>query len=728
VPLLWRADLIVQTQSEAGHTVHVVKDPLRSRYFRFTPEEYTLLSGLDGQATREDLHRRFAAQHAPQIVPADKLERLLTLAYRQGLLVSQGAGQGSVLLRRARAARARKWWQGWSHILAWRLPGVAPQPLLLALLPWCGVLFCRTAVVAWIGLLIITLGLLGTEAERLAAEWPDSATFFGPGNWLWLGGSLAMLKVLHELAHGLACQKLGGHCREMGIMLFCFTPCLYCDVSDASMIPQRWHRAAIAAAGMYSDLALAAVASWVWWSSEPGLVRQLALNVMFVGSVGTLLFNLNPLVRCDGYYILSDLLSLPNLHARASHANRRFWSRLLVGQRRGSPQRSRSDHPGLLLYAWSSQIYRTILLVGLGWFLYSLTEPWGVRIVGQFLALVALGGTFWLALSGAGRELLRWREDPHFPWLRWGARTLTLVATLAALLAVPLPRSVHCSLTIEPAHAARVFVQQPGEIGAVLVQPGEMVTPGQKLLVLRNREAELATLRLEQQLQREETRLASLTALELHQGETASQRGATTAALLAAREALAQSGRHLAALELTAPRGGMVWPVARRPRPDTTGDHLPVWSGQPLDTRNEGAFLAANECVALIGDPRHWQATLAVEERYVELVQIGDRVDIFLDQLPGTCLTTTVAALSSREMRTTADQLNQHEGGSLTTRVGADGMERPVAISYEALVEFTSPGNTLAVGGSGKARIHLPWRSLGYRLGVALQRLLEWEL
>ena len=124
-------------------------------------------------------------------------------------------------------------------------------------------------------------------------------------------GVLAVTKMLHEFGHGLSCKRLGGECHEIGFMLLVLTPCLYCNVSDSWRLPNKWHRAAIGAAGMYVEIILATIATFVWWYVEPGWIQDLCLQIMLVSSVSTILFNGNPLLRFDGYYILSDLLEIP---------------------------------------------------------------------------------------------------------------------------------------------------------------------------------------------------------------------------------------------------------------------------------------------------------------------------------------------------------------------------------------------------------------------------------
>ncbi|MEQ9068033.1 MAG: hypothetical protein RLO18_14970, partial [Gimesia chilikensis] len=131
--------------------------------------------------------------------------------------------------------------------------------------------------------------------------------------WFVLGAA----KVVHEFGHGLSCKHYNGECHGMGIMFLVFSPCLYCDVSDSWMLRNKWQRIIIGGAGMYIEVIMSAIAVWIWWFTKPGLLNHLALNLFFISTVTTVIFNANPLMRFDGYYMMSDLLEIPNLRQKA---------------------------------------------------------------------------------------------------------------------------------------------------------------------------------------------------------------------------------------------------------------------------------------------------------------------------------------------------------------------------------------------------------------------------
>lgn len=220
---------------------------------------------------------------------------------------------------------------------------------------------------------------------------PDLRELTAAGNFLLFAAILILVKSLHELGHALMCRHFGGHCHEMGIMLLVFTPCLYSNVSHAWMIPEKSRRIAISTAGIAVELVLAAACGLLWWFSEPGYFNTLCLYVMLICSVSTLLLNANPLLRFDGYYVLSDWLEIPNLGQRSTTILRQRLLHWFAGvDPRDDAPNDRAGQRGLMAYAILSIGYRLVLTAGILWFLYQALEPRGLGLVGQMLAWVVL--------------------------------------------------------------------------------------------------------------------------------------------------------------------------------------------------------------------------------------------------------------------------------------------------------------------------------------------------
>ena len=329
--MILRSDLQFNRQCYQGRVYWMVKDPLSLKYYRFEQEEYALLQMFDGLASPDQIKQRFDAEFAPQKIRTQELFQFIGMLHRSCLLISDQAGQGIELHQRSQQRSKRQIRASFANILAIRIKGFDPDRLLTWLVRYTGWFFTWPAAVVVMIIGILSVGIVVTQFETLINRLPGLQEFFAAENWIWLALVVVFTKVLHELGHGLACKRMGGQCHEMGIMFLVLMPCLYCNVSDTWMIANKWSRAFIAAAGMYVELVVAAIATLVWWFSQPGLVNQLSFNIIVVSSISTLLFNGNPLLRYDGYYILSDILEIPNLRQKSSSILQRWMGRLFLG-------------------------------------------------------------------------------------------------------------------------------------------------------------------------------------------------------------------------------------------------------------------------------------------------------------------------------------------------------------------------------------------------------------
>ena len=393
VSLRRRGDLVCTRQVYQGQAWWVVKDPIALHYFRFRPEEYALLEMLDGRTSLDELKERFEARFPPRRITVDELSRFIATLHRSGLVIGDWPGQGPQLFERRRQRLWKELTAKLSNFLMLRFRGIDPDWILERLDPWVGWIFEPPVIVAGLSFAASALVLVLVNFDVFRAKLPEFHQFFAAGNWFYLGAALAVTKILHEFGHGLSCKHYGGECHEMGMMLLVFTPCLYCDVSDSWMLPSKWKRAAIGAAGIYVELIIAAIATYCWWNSHPGVFNQLCLDVMFVSSVSTLLFNANPLMRFDGYYILSDLIEIPNLRQKATTILGRLASRWCLGIKQPDDPFLPQRRLGLFaLYAVASTLYGWSITLTIILFTWGVFKPVRLEVLGQFLTLLGLWG------------------------------------------------------------------------------------------------------------------------------------------------------------------------------------------------------------------------------------------------------------------------------------------------------------------------------------------------
>src|SRR5262245_22941693 len=318
VPLRRRADLIVETIMYQRGNYYVVKDPISLTYYRFDPEHYRVLELLDGTRSLDDIRTQLLLDFPYVRVTLADLHGVVADLHTKGIVYSDRPGQGFVLLERRKETRRKKWLSAAQNILSLRLPGWDPEWTLARLHPlvaWC---FRPAGIAVQVTIIAAAYLLLAVQFDAFRQNLPEFKQFFGWPNLVYMYLTLAATKVLHELGHGVTCRHFGGECHEIGVIFLVFSPTLYCDVSDSWMLPSKWQRIAIGAAGMWVESVLSSLALFVWWFTHPGLLHHLCLNVFFVSTISTVVFNLNPLMRYDGYFMLHDFLEIPNLSEKAS--------------------------------------------------------------------------------------------------------------------------------------------------------------------------------------------------------------------------------------------------------------------------------------------------------------------------------------------------------------------------------------------------------------------------
>ena len=477
MPIRKRPDLSAKRQRYLGRSYWIVKDPVGLNYFRFQDEEFAILNMLDGETSLDEIKEQFEAEFPPQKITLEELQQFLGQLHRSGLVVAGVPGQGRQLRKRRDERRRKEILAALTNILCIRFKGVDPERFLNWLYPYVRWIFSPVVLIGCLLLGISALGLILVEFEVFRSKLPSFYQFFSPTNALLLAATLGVTKVLHELGHGLTCKHFGGECHEIGVMILVLTPCLYCNVSDSWMLPNKWHRALIGAAGIFVELTLASIATFLWWFTEPGLLHYLCLNVMFISSVSTILFNANPLLRYDGYYILSDVTEIPNLRQKATSILSRKMGEWCMGiEPPEDPFLPERNQVFFALYSVAAVIYRWFILLSILMFLYKVFEPYGLKILGQAIAAMSIWGLVFQPIS----KLVKFFYVPG----RWyKVKKLNLSITLAGLGALvaaffylPLPYEILAPLQIEPRDATTVYVPVAGTLEAVFVEPGDRVS------------------------------------------------------------------------------------------------------------------------------------------------------------------------------------------------------------------------------------------------------------
>jgi putative peptide zinc metalloprotease protein len=713
VRLRFRPDLATSELWFGRRRFFVVKDPVALSYSYLTEHEHAILSMLDGTASTSEIQSRFSARFAPQQVTAGQLQSFFAQLHRSGLVLGEAPGQGEALASRERTKSQFNLLRLAEQLLAFRWRGVNPEPLLHWLDPKIGWFFSPAGFLLWAIVIGWATVLAITRLDEIARRLPDAAAWLAGGNLIWLGLATIGVKSLHELGHALAARRVGSRCHEIGVQLFFLLPCLYTNVSDVWLTPSKWKRIAVSAAGIYVELFLAALAMIVWWRIEPGVLSSLCLNVMLVASLGTLLLNGNPLMRYDGYYILADLVGVPNLERRSRSQLVAWLARWCAGvQWQPADELEQEPRTLLALYAAAALAYRAALLVGLYFASRAMLAPWRLEPLSDiFIAAAVIGMIVPLATSAGEFFMDARRKNELRPWRL--AFSLGVIAALAAgICLVPLPQRVVAPVVIEPRDASRVYATVPGTLVHAL-GAGTAVEPGQIVAWLQNQELQRDLARLQSEQRQQELHLLELETLRGQDPATAAAIPATRESLADLTVRIAQVRDLLGRLELRAVHAGVILPPPNR-QAKASARELTGWTGTPLDPVNLGSFIETGTLVCIIGHPGQVEALAIVEQSNAPLVQPGSAAWIAVAQSSEGAL----AGVVEQVARVEAGELPLHLAatGALPQAPADGGQARPLATAYHVRIKLGQPPATLLPGATGSALIAAPPQTIAARL------------
>jgi putative peptide zinc metalloprotease protein len=441
---------------------------------------------------------------------------------------------------------------------------------------------------------------------------------------------------------------------------------------------------------------------------------------MFISSVSTVMFNANPLLRYDGYYILSDILEIPNLRQKASTILNRKLGAWCLGLEEPEDPFLPQRHQWLFAtYTVASAIYRWVVTLSILYFLNQVFEPYGLKILGQ---AIALGSIYGLLIQPL------WKVYKFFkvPGRLGKVSSTRVYATLAVLFGaiaafgfIPFPSHVYAPLEVQARHAASVYVAVDGILEKTHVRPGEVVKEGDLLAELHNIDLDIAIADLTGQRDVAVVQLAGLHRVSFSDSRASAQIDPLASSLQGINQQLEKREDDRKKLRLVAPRAGTVLPPPIVEKRADDGAHLPTWSGSPFSPENSGALLMTGTKLCQIGDPHSLEARLVIDQNDVEFVHEGQPVEIMLNQTTDYVYSNCfIERVSTEDLKTSPTHLSSLNGGSLPTKMDAGGVARPLSPIFEAVVPLPEkdPHGLLRLGLVGKAKITTQPRTLWARL------------
>lgn len=471
-PIREELDLFAGPTAFDGAPTWSLYDPACQRYYRIGRVECEMLMAW-GSGTVESVLKQVNQSLNSHLTEAD-VKSFFQFLFTNNLLQLQGADATQFLLKQASAARQH--WLTWliHHYLFFKIPLIRPDPLLKRTYRFVSWLYQPIILYLLVIILMLNFYVLIDRWEMFSNTFLH---FFTIEGFVYYFFTLALAKVLHEMGHAYTAHRYGCRVASMGVAFLVMFPVLYTDTSDAWKLTSRRQRLAIGAGGIAVELALAIICTSLWHFLPDGALRSSVFLMASTTWVMTLLINLNPFMRFDGYFLLSDFLSIENLQNRAFALGRWQLRRILFALKEPLPELLPNKMQRILIfYAWGTWIYRFLLFLGIALLVYHFF----FKALGIVLMLVEI---IWFIGLPIYKEIKHWLDSrDYIDWNRNSLTTALLLAVLLIILFVPWHGRVQAPAILKAATHTEIYMPLPGKLSKLLVSQGEYVIAGQPLI------------------------------------------------------------------------------------------------------------------------------------------------------------------------------------------------------------------------------------------------------
>ncbi|WP_428033221.1 hypothetical protein [Amphritea sp.] len=488
-----RHHVTVNAHRYRGRRWYVLEDHVTGQVRRLSPQSYLIVGLMNGERTIDRLWELSSQRLGEEMPTHEEMLQLLASLYQANLVSMDTSGDISELFERGKEAERTRWMAKLKSPLSIKIPLIDPERFLSATQKYLRPLFSMAALCVWCAMVIGMLVMVGQHWDELTSNVTDRV--LAADNLLLLWFVYPVIKLLHELGHGYCVKRGGGEVHELGVMLLVLLPMPYVDASSTNAFADKKQRILVSSAGIIVELFIAAVAMFIWVNSEPGIVKSIAYNVIFIAGLSTVMVNGNPLLRFDGYYILADFIEIPNLGQRANQYWGWLTKRFMFGvSGLASPAYDRREAIWLFVYGFASYIYRMFLMVTIVLFVAQ-----KYFFVGIVLAIWALVGT----LIVPNFKLLKkaWQDSD----IRTGRRSPSVMIPVTAgivlllLCVLPLPLTTSVEGVVQMDKQRRILAQENCFVEQLHQPSGAMVHTGDLLVSCTNPQLRKEQLVLQQQ-------------------------------------------------------------------------------------------------------------------------------------------------------------------------------------------------------------------------------------
>ena len=483
----------IHKQVYRGTVWYVLQDACSGKFFRVPEVVYHFISRLKVTKTVEEVWQAFIDEFPENAPGQEEVIQVLSQLHHSNLLFFRSESDHAAILERRQKQTRQEHLTKLMAFMYLRIPIWNPEAMLTVFARVLTPLFGKTAFIVW-------LIVMGFGVDTVLSHWGEvrqqGQGFLSPDNLILLYLSLFVLKFIHELGHAVAIKRFGGQVHTLGLMFIVLTPLPYVDATQTWALRSRWQRAIVGSAGMYVELFIAALAAMVWAQTAPGIVNSLAYNVMIIGSVSSLLFNGNPLLKFDAYYMLSDITDLPNLYKKSTDQWLYYFNRWLLGTPKAqSPSDTAYERTWYTLYGAGSLMYRLAVVLIIT--LYA-ADLW----IGLGIAMMMVSFTMWVLIPlwkllrflSSSQEIRKNRRRA------WSVTALAFALIIGVVSLLPVPYFIKAPGVVQASNSSQLFTRSGGYLVNANTESGRLVQQGELLATFRNPDLTHQLQLVEQQL------------------------------------------------------------------------------------------------------------------------------------------------------------------------------------------------------------------------------------
>lgn len=466
-----RASVHIARQIYRGQRCYVMQDQANNAFVRLHNAAYQLVGLLDGRRTLRQAWEICCKNLGDDAITQGEVLHLISQLAANNLLESELPPDAAGMFERFKKRKKRELQGAMMNLLFPRIPIFDPDAILEKGIFLVGWIFSWPGLLLWLALIGSAVFTLLNRGPGLSGALSGAAGLLRPDNWLLLYAAFVLDKMIHESGHAIACKKFGkqsgtaGEVHVIGLMLLVFTPVPYVDASSSWILQSRWQRMIVGAAGMWMEFALAAIAAMVWSLSSPAsTLHDFCYNLMFIASVSTVFFNGNPFLRYDGYYILADMVEIPNLFGKSIQYLMYLIKHYAFGVENAiNPTESRGQRIWLLVYLVLAGVVRVVVSSAIVLFLVRELHNYPEAML--FLTIMAAAGlAAWLVVPiGRGLWYLAGSSElMHHRGRAWLVTIGTLSVGLGLVGAVPVPNHCRVEAVTRAQTQQRMYVRTSG--------------------------------------------------------------------------------------------------------------------------------------------------------------------------------------------------------------------------------------------------------------------------